>query len=313
MGAASVESVMLTSFSARYGCIFRCTVLPFRALCSVMWRRMRLDLSTEEPCKVLSKQVFSPAVHRYCYIQKRVGATCAPVLENAICVRSNDLIRPDFELSEGRRAERGGQRGIDGVSAVGHENAADARDVVSGVEGVPLAAQKRLEPSAEVHRGVRERNADVAQVTSGVTGWNVHATAESNGEVGEIAANPGPFRIYVVGRLGRAGEGIAEADVVMHPVADGLYSAPACRRIVEEIPRDIGKAIDLAITAGKEERQYVGRQVLDRELDGVRVERVGLAEILDLRIVPKPHAPGGRDDAGTAVAESVHEVVAPYN
>ena len=45
-----------------------------------------------------------------------------------------------------------GQRHVGGVAAGAHQDAADPRMVVAGVERVPLAGQIDLKPAGEIHR-----------------------------------------------------------------------------------------------------------------------------------------------------------------
>ena len=49
--------------------------------------------------------------------------------------------------AEGRR-----EGGVGGGAATRHEDAANARDIVAGIESVPLSAQEGLEPGTEIHR-----------------------------------------------------------------------------------------------------------------------------------------------------------------
>ena len=77
-----------------------------------------------------------------------------------------------------RAAEAGRERHVGGVAAGRHQDAADPRRVVAGVEGVPAAAEVDLEPGAEVHRVGLRRDADVAEVAGAVAGRDVQAAAE---------------------------------------------------------------------------------------------------------------------------------------
>ena len=47
----------------------------------------------------------------------------------------------------------------------------------------------------------------------------------------QVAANPSPLAVDVPGALGRAGELVAEPDVGMDPVADGLHARPTGLRL----------------------------------------------------------------------------------
>ena len=72
---------------------------------------------------------------------------------------------------------------------------------------------------------------------------------------------------------------VAEGEVVVYEVADGLRPRPAERRMSEEAPSLIGKAIGLTIAAAKQEQQGFRRQVLDLVLQLVQVDRIGYARI----------------------------------
>ena len=50
---------------------------------------------------------------------------------------------------------------------------------------------------------------------------------------------------------------VAEGEVVVYEVADGLRPRPAERRMSEEAPSLIGKAIGLTIAAAKQEQQVL--------------------------------------------------------
>ena len=63
------------------------------------------------------------------------------------------------------------------------------RAVVAGVERVPAPAQKDFEPGAEVHRRRVGRNADVAEIAGAIARRDVHAAAERDRQMGEIAAD----------------------------------------------------------------------------------------------------------------------------
>src|SRR5215831_8113859 len=59
------------------------------------------------------------------------------------------LVGAHDEALEGVGAERGADGDVGGVAAARHDDAADARHVVAGVERVPAAAEIDLEPGAE--------------------------------------------------------------------------------------------------------------------------------------------------------------------
>jgi hypothetical protein len=75
--------------------------------------------------------------------------------------------------------------------------------------------------------------------------------------------------------------------VVVHEVANGLHPRPAERRLSEEAPSLIGKAIGLTVAAAEQEQQGFRRQVLDLVLQRVQVDRIGRDRITRLHQFPK--------------------------
>ena len=115
-----------------------------------------------------------------------------------------DLVGDHLEARERARAERGHDRDVGGVASACHQDAADARLVVAGIERVPAAAEIDFEPSAEIHRRRVERHADVAEIAGAVARRNVHAAAQRDREVGEVPAHAALLGIGIPRRLGRA-------------------------------------------------------------------------------------------------------------
>src|SRR5258706_16115204 len=75
-----------------------------------------------------------------------------------------DDVGPDLEAVELVRTEGARQCNVAGIPAPRDQNAPDARGVVARIEGVPAAAEVRLEPAGEVHRSVRRLGRVVAEV-----------------------------------------------------------------------------------------------------------------------------------------------------
>src|SRR5712692_11636176 len=72
--------------------------------------------------------------------------------EAARASRRHDLIADDEEFDQIHSPETRGQRHVGGVAPGAHQDAADSRLVVAGIECVPLAGQIDLEPAGEIHR-----------------------------------------------------------------------------------------------------------------------------------------------------------------
>ena len=93
------------------------------------------------------------------------------------------------------------------------------------------------------------------EVAGAVARGNIHATAEGNGEVRVIAAYAGPVVEGFQRRPRHPRVLVAKSDVPMDVVAYGLDATPSGRRLSEQIPRDLGKAIRFAIPASEQEEQ----------------------------------------------------------
>ena len=91
----------------------------------------------------------------------------------------------------------------------------------------------------------------------------------------EVAADADPLHEDFVSRFRRTGRLVVEADVGVHPVADGLDPPPALRRAAEEAPGDFHEPVHLAIPAAEQVEQGFGGQFLGQVLPGPRHDRVG--------------------------------------
>src|SRR5437868_3008039 len=91
----------------------------------------------------------------------------------------------------------------------------------------PAIAQINLEPCAEIHRSVGQRNLDVAQIARHVAGGDVHAAAKCKSEMLKIPAHPEPLGIHIERRLRGPRERITERDLLMHPIAYALNACPS--------------------------------------------------------------------------------------
>src|SRR4029077_20595055 len=103
------------------------------------------------------------------------------------------LFRPDPEARQGVGPKGCLKRDIGCVTAARNGDASNARHVMARIEGKPAPIEKDFEPSVIIHWSRVRRHAYVAQKPIDVTRRDVHAAAESDGEMGEIAANPHPL------------------------------------------------------------------------------------------------------------------------
>src|SRR6266446_1177109 len=137
-----------------------------------------------------------------------------------------NFVRPDFErrkliIAEGRRKSSVGR-----IAAAGHEDATDPGRVVARVESVPLSAQERFEPRAEIHGVGHWRHSNIAKIAGAVTGRNIHASAKGDGQMHKVAADPDALPKTLYGGPSSAGLEVIKADMSMHEVADRLHSRP---------------------------------------------------------------------------------------
>ena len=179
---------------------------------------------------------------------------------------------------------------------------------MAGIEGVPAVPQVDLEPGAEVHRVHIGRNADVAQIAVAVTRRDVHAAAEGDGEVREVAADAATLGENVQGRLGRARILVAELHMAEQPAADRLYPRPARWGLPEQVPGDGQHLGHLAVAAPQQERQTLIRQVLDLRLRRVRRDDLVLPAVGHEGLGTKPQPARRGDYPVAAVAEAVYEL-----
>src|ERR1700726_4637890 len=87
--------------------------------------------------------------------------------------RLHHLVRPNFKADQRIWPESLGNWNVCGIAALGDQDAADPRNVVARIEGVPAAANIGLEPGGKIPRRVGRRHADVAEIASAIARGNV--------------------------------------------------------------------------------------------------------------------------------------------
>ncbi len=173
------------------------------------------------------------------------------------------------------------------------------------VEGVPAVSEIGLEPGAEIHGCGIGRDSDVAEIAGAIARGHVHAAAKRDGKMGEVAANALPVLQGLVRGLGGIGVLIAEGDVVVNEVADGLDQRPAFRHFPEFRPGKFRQSVGVAVAAAEEINQRLDRQSLERALHRVRRHVVGIAAVLHKKIRRNRQPPGGRLDHVANIPEAV--------
>ena len=119
-----------------------------------------------------------------------------------------------------------------------------------------------LEPGAEIHRRRIRRHADVAEIAGAVARRDVHAAAERDGEVREVAAHAAPLGEAARGAARGVGVLIVELDVRVDEIADRLHPAPspaACRRTAPRPCPSSGRSRSTGWRAGTPGRHGAGR------------------------------------------------------
>ncbi len=145
------------------------------------------------------------------------------------------------------------------------------------IERVPAPSDIGLEPGGKIHRTIGRRDADIAEIARAVASRNVHAAAECDRQMRVVAAHAFAFLESLPRRSRRSGILVAEGDVAMDVVADGLDAAGAGGRCAEQVPRDAGQPIGLAVSASEEEYERLLGKIFHRMLVLRSGDRVGLA------------------------------------
>src|SRR5271154_2008087 len=151
-----------------------------------------------------------------------------------------DLVRPDLEADQRVRAKGVGNRHVSCVAALRNQYAADPGDVVARVECAPPPAKVGLEPRGKIHRPIRRRNADVAEVPRAIARRYVHAAAKGDGEVGVVATDALAFVEDIPGALGCMCMLVPKNDMAMNKIANSLHAPPPHGCLTEQIPRYFG-------------------------------------------------------------------------
>src|SRR5439155_24356973 len=134
-----------------------------------------------------------------------------------------DLFGHYCEALQSVRSEGRGDCDIGRIAPSGNEYSSDARNVVPRIKSIPAATEVHFHPGGKIHGAIGGRNADVGKITSAVACGNIHTAAESNGEVGIVAADSCALVKCFKGRFGAARILIPERDVVMDVIADRLH------------------------------------------------------------------------------------------
>src|SRR6476620_7352174 len=101
----------------------------------------------------------------------------------------SDLIGPNFKTDQGIGPKRLCDRDVSSVTSLSNQYTSNPWNVVTRIECVPTPANVGFEPASEIPWGIWGRHADIAQIAGAVSGRNVHAAAECNGQMRVVATN----------------------------------------------------------------------------------------------------------------------------
>ena len=174
-----------------------------------------------------------------------------------------------MEIFQQGWTEGGGEGDIDGIAAARHHDSSNARVVVAGIKGVPVAVEEDLGPGAEIHGSGIDRYADVAEITRGISGGDVEASQKGDQQMRKITADAPPLLINVKCGFIRTSKWVAKLDVGVNPIANGLNAAPSERGIAEEVPRDIAELVGFAIPAGEQKLHDIRGKSVNIPLNGI--------------------------------------------
>jgi hypothetical protein len=156
---------------------------------------------------------------------------------------AGDFVSPYLKTIQHVRAIRCGDCHVRGVAAAGNQDASNSRLIVAWIKAVPVVAEKDLHRPCKIHRRINRRHAYIPQVGGAIAGGDIEAATKRDRQVRIVATNALALIESLPGSLRRTGVLIAECNVLMDIVTDGLNPPPAERSVSEEFPGDVGKQV----------------------------------------------------------------------
>jgi hypothetical protein len=98
---------------------------------------------------------------------------------------------------------------------------------------------------------------------------------------------------------------VAEIDLLIYEIADCLDARPARGRIFEQSPGQIQQSITVAETTREKEDEGLFRELLHRDLAGVRRHRIGQTGISHDSVGRHAHMPRGRNNPAAPIAKTI--------
>src|SRR5205823_9334184 len=126
--------------------------------------------------------------------------------------------------------------------------------------------------------------------------------AEGNGQMRVIAADA-PLLVEGLPRCpGRSCVLVAEGDVAVDVIANGLNAPRAGGRLAEQAPRQFGQSIGLAISAAEEKDEALAGKIFDGVLPIRRCDPIGRTRIVHDRTGGQPELTLRGNDSAAPVA-----------
>ena len=223
-----------------------------------------------------------------------------------------DFVADNLEFGQGGATEGSGDGAVGGVAADGHEDAADAWNVMAGIASPPAGFEINFKPGAEVHGRRSDDDADVAEVAGGVTRGNIQGAAEGDGQMLEVAADADAFSVDAERGANGIGELVAEDDLAVNPVTNRLNTLPAFGKAAEEFGGGVRQKIDFAVAAIHQKLQDVLREIFNRNFACTEILLVGQTGIFDQRGIVKANLSWSCYQAACVIPETVLEFFDVY-
>ena len=196
-------------------------------------------------------------------------------LRRELCLAGAHLVGNDLKVEQAVLAEYHCYRHIPCVASAPDNDSPDSTTIMTSIEGVPAFSKVNLKPGAEIHWVGNWRDADISQVTGYIARGDIHASAERDRKVCEIAANSDPFAKCIEGCPGRTRLQIVKTEMVVYKIANGLDSTPSEGSVSKRLPGEIEQfAIHFAIPARQDEFEGFDRHLLHIQLGCRGSERV---------------------------------------
>src|SRR6202453_1635213 len=125
----------------------------------------------------------------------------------------------------------------------------------------------------------------------------------------EIAADSEALGEHVQSALGGTSVLIAEADLCVHPVTNGLDPRPSRSRGTKQLQGNHREPVDLAVAAIVKIAQPIVGQFLRRNFPPRQAHRISNAGIVNHRRIAQTQHTSLRHKAGAAISETIDETL----